>query len=69
VETSYSDARGRIVRREMGAMRPGSSGRAGPAVAFDGRSNLIGLRGPGFGDGAARRQCPAARTRGRRARE
>ncbi len=54
-ETSSYDGRGKLLRREMGAMRPGESGRDGPAAAFTARSNLLALRGPGLGGLAARR--------------
>ena len=54
-ETSYHDARGKLLRREMGAIRPGGSPRGGPAAAFDAGGNLLGLRGAGLGGPAARR--------------
>ena len=54
-ETSSYDGRGKLLRREMGAMRPGEVGRSGPAAEFDGRSNLVGLRGHGFGRRGPRR--------------
>ena len=54
-ETSYYDGRGKLLRREMGAMRPGEPARGGPAAAFDAGSKLVGLRGPGLGGPSARR--------------